>query len=100
MILQERVARMTRHILDRLSRGAQKCRSIAPFRHGVGADFGGEEGVAPLKSTQTDRPPVVRRSRPLAGGLIRVGVATEIPVVLREFGAEPHPILARVGLSE
>ena len=56
--------------------------------------------MAPLKSTQTDRPAVVRRSRPLAGGLIRVGVATEIPVVLREFGAEPHPILARVGLSE
>jgi AraC-like DNA-binding protein len=40
-----------------------------------------------------------QRQHPIAGGVIRLGVAIGIPVVLRTLGADPEPILVGAGLD-
>src|SRR5689334_14571015 len=40
-----------------------------------------------------------QKQRPIVGGVLRLGVATEIPAILAELGAEPAPILHHAGLD-
>jgi AraC-like DNA-binding protein len=45
------------------------------------------------------KPGLGRPNKPIAAGFMRLGVAKEIPAVLRDLGADPEPIIQQAGLE-